>query len=113
MALLRSCGPARTGRFGLLTGTATIIGVALLDVIHGQRGVAPNAIELHPVPLPGGSFGPRPTVGFRPNAREGFEVRCEPWNVPVCGRIEMVSANGWRGRRCTGRCWSRRHWRRC
>lgn len=48
-ALLCSCGPARTGRFGLLTGTATITGVAFFDVIHGQRGVAPNGIELHPV----------------------------------------------------------------
>jgi len=48
-ALLRSCGPARTGRFRLLTGTATITGVAFFDVIHGQRGVAPNGIELHPV----------------------------------------------------------------
>jgi len=34
-ALLRSCGPARTGRFRLLTGTATITGVAFFDVIHG------------------------------------------------------------------------------
>ena len=48
-ALLRSCGPARTGRFRLLTGTATITGVAFFAVIHGQRGVAPNGIELHPV----------------------------------------------------------------
>jgi len=48
-ALLRSCGPARTARFRLLSGTATITGVAFFDVIHGQRGVAPNAIELHPV----------------------------------------------------------------
>jgi len=49
VALLRSCGPAGTGRFRLLTGTATITGVAFFDVIHAQRGVAPNAIELHPV----------------------------------------------------------------
>jgi hypothetical protein len=33
----------------LLTGTATITGVAFFDVIHGQCGVAPNGIELHPV----------------------------------------------------------------
>lgn len=48
-ALLRACGPAGTGRFQLLTGTATITGVAFFDVIHGQRGVAPNGVELHPV----------------------------------------------------------------
>jgi hypothetical protein len=46
--LMRSCGPAQTGSFRLLTGTATITGVAFFDVIHGQRGVAPNGIELHP-----------------------------------------------------------------
>jgi len=32
-----------------LTGTATITGVGYFDPIHGQTGVAPNGIELHPV----------------------------------------------------------------
>jgi hypothetical protein len=27
----------------------SIVGVGFFDVIHGQRGVAPNGIELHPV----------------------------------------------------------------
>jgi hypothetical protein len=27
----------------------TLFGVGFFDVIHGQRGVAPNGIELHPV----------------------------------------------------------------
>ncbi len=27
-----------------------ITGVGFFDYIHGQRGVAPNGIELHPVP---------------------------------------------------------------
>jgi len=48
-ALLRACGPAHTSSFRLLRGSATITGVAFFDVIHGQRGVAPNGIELHPV----------------------------------------------------------------
>lgn len=48
-ALTHACGAAGTGSFRLLTGTATITGVAFFDVIHGQRGVAPNGIELHPV----------------------------------------------------------------
>jgi hypothetical protein len=30
-------------------GTATIEGIGFFDRIHGQRGVAPNGIELHPV----------------------------------------------------------------
>jgi hypothetical protein len=47
-ALMHACGPASHGSFRLLTGTATIGGVAFFDVIHGQRGVAPNGIELHP-----------------------------------------------------------------
>jgi hypothetical protein len=28
---------------------ATVIGVAFFDFKHGQTGVAPNAIELHPL----------------------------------------------------------------
>lgn len=34
--------------FQPLTGTATITGVGFFDSVHGQRGVAPNGIELHP-----------------------------------------------------------------
>jgi hypothetical protein len=30
-------------------GRASITGVAFFDFKHGQTGVAPNAIELHPV----------------------------------------------------------------
>jgi hypothetical protein len=31
-----------------VAGTATIEGIGFMDRIHGQRGVAPNGIELHP-----------------------------------------------------------------
>jgi hypothetical protein len=48
-ALLRSCGSPSSGSFHPLTATATITGVAFFDVLHGQRGVAPNGIELHPL----------------------------------------------------------------
>jgi hypothetical protein len=48
-ALVRACGQPADDRFRLLTGTATITGVAFFDLLHGQRGVAPNGIELHPV----------------------------------------------------------------
>jgi hypothetical protein len=27
----------------------TVTGVAFFDTLHGQEGVAPNAIELHPI----------------------------------------------------------------
>jgi hypothetical protein len=35
--------------FTALSGSATVTGVGFFDVIHGQTGVAPNGIELHPV----------------------------------------------------------------
>lgn len=48
-ALLAACGAASTGSFRQLNGTATISGIGFFDFKHGQTGVAPNAIELHPV----------------------------------------------------------------
>lgn len=47
-ALLAACGTPSTSRFTVLHGTATIAGVLFFDFKHGQRGVAPNAVELHP-----------------------------------------------------------------
>ena len=44
----RVCGPP-SDTFEALHGTATIDGVGFFDFIHGQTGVAPNGIELHPV----------------------------------------------------------------
>lgn len=38
-----------SGSFRSLSGIATIDGVGFFDFIHGQTGVAPNGIELHPV----------------------------------------------------------------
>jgi hypothetical protein len=47
-ALIAACG-APTGSFRKLSGSATISGVGFFDQIHGQTGVAPNGVELHPV----------------------------------------------------------------
>ena len=48
-ALAAACG-GEPGRHPVeLTGSATLTGVGFFDVIHGQSGVAPNGIELHPV----------------------------------------------------------------
>jgi len=44
----RVSGPA-PDTFEALHGTATIDGVGFFDLIHGQTGIAPNGIELHPV----------------------------------------------------------------
>jgi hypothetical protein len=45
-----ACGgtPPRS-TFAEYTGTATITGVGFFDKKHGQRGVADNGIELHPL----------------------------------------------------------------
>ena len=47
-AFVRAYGAPRRF-FTRLEGTATIDGVGFFDELHGQRGVAPNGIELHPV----------------------------------------------------------------
>jgi hypothetical protein len=48
-ALVQSCGSASDSTFRTLHGAVTIDGVGFVDIKHGQRGVAPNGIELHPV----------------------------------------------------------------
>ena len=45
----RLCGTQSRSGFTNLAGTATVTGVGFFDFKHGQRGVAPNGIELHPV----------------------------------------------------------------
>jgi hypothetical protein len=47
-ALVAACGEP-PGRWTLLDGAAVFTGVGFVDKIHGQTGVAPNGIELHPV----------------------------------------------------------------
>jgi hypothetical protein len=53
-AIVRACGAAGES-FEPLSGTATVTAVGFFDTVHGQTGVAPNGIELHPVL----SFGSR------------------------------------------------------
>ncbi len=48
LALARACGAPSTS-FTRLSATATLDGVAFFDFSHGQRGAAPNEVELHPV----------------------------------------------------------------
>jgi hypothetical protein len=48
-AFARACGSPSASSFSSRRGRATITGVGFFDVPHGQTGVAPNAIELHPV----------------------------------------------------------------
>jgi hypothetical protein len=51
--LQHACG-VPSASFARLQGTATFSGVGFFDFIHGQTGVAPNGIELHPVLSVGG-----------------------------------------------------------
>jgi hypothetical protein len=48
-SFIRACGYPSSSSFTRLRGTATITGVGFFDFLHGQTGVAPNGIELHPV----------------------------------------------------------------
>jgi hypothetical protein len=48
-ALVAACGSPSSSSFTHLHGAATIKGVGFFDIKHGQTGIAPNAIELHPV----------------------------------------------------------------
>jgi hypothetical protein len=47
--MLNNCGPISSSSFTDLKGRVRIRGVGFWDAIHGQTGVAPNGIELHPV----------------------------------------------------------------
>jgi hypothetical protein len=49
VALVHACGFPPNSSYQPIHGTATIDGVGFFDRIHGQAGVAPNGIELHPV----------------------------------------------------------------
>jgi hypothetical protein len=48
-ALVTACGQPPSSDFADLRGAATLVGVGFFDIKHGQTGVAPNGIELHPV----------------------------------------------------------------
>jgi hypothetical protein len=48
-AFVAACGMPGASSFTKLKGKATIRGIGLFDFLHGQTGVAPNGIELHPV----------------------------------------------------------------
>jgi hypothetical protein len=46
---LNNCGAVSSSSWLKLAGSVTITGVGFWDEKHGQTGVAPNGIELHPV----------------------------------------------------------------
>jgi hypothetical protein len=48
-SLLARCPAIGSSDFTTLHGNVLITGVGFWDILHGQTGVAPNGIELHPV----------------------------------------------------------------
>ena len=48
-AIIAACGQPSSSHFTDLSGRATVTGIGFFDIPHGQTGIAPNAIELHPV----------------------------------------------------------------
>ena len=48
-AIIAACGQPSSSHFTNLGGRANITGVEFFDIRHRQIGVAPNAMELHPV----------------------------------------------------------------
>ena len=82
-ALVGAFGQPSSSQFTNLTGTATLTGVGFFDFLHGQTGVAPNGIELHPVVgftlLSGGAARPPPV-----SQGTGAATRCDPAYPTVC-----------------------------
>lgn len=85
-AFTASCGAAPSGSFRKLNGTARVTGVGFFDQIHGQTGVAPNGIELHPVVGFSGRCGrapaPRPLPASRGKCAASYPTVCIPLPPP-------------------------------
>src|SRR5437879_6592008 len=83
-AFVAAFGQPSSSQFTNLTGTATITGVGFFDFLHGQTGVAPNGIELHPVIgfslISGGPPPPPPQSPASPVTGTG----CDPAYPTVC-----------------------------
>jgi hypothetical protein len=68
-ALIYLFGQPSSSHFTFINGTITVTGVGFFDFKHGQTGVAPNAIELHPVlSVASGTSAPPPDTSAPPPA---------------------------------------------
>ena len=78
------CGQPTPSSFKSCTATVQVVGVGFFDELHGQTGVAPNGIELHPVLgitallVPSGP--PQPTATPQPPS----QGNCSPSYPDVC-----------------------------
>ena len=48
-AVIAAFGQPSSSHFTSISGSASVTGVGFFDFLHGQTGVAPNGVELHPV----------------------------------------------------------------
>lgn len=87
-ALIAAFGQPSSSSFTHIAGAATFTGVGFFDVLHGQTGVAPNGIELHPVigfalagaappPVVPPVVPPVPPPALAPPVTQGYEYPCE------------------------------------
>jgi len=87
-ALVAEFGQPSSSQFTNLTGMATLTGVGFFDFLHGQTGVAPNGIELHPVIgfalLSGGRARspPEPPVSPGTETASGCDPACPTVCIP-------------------------------
>lgn len=84
-ALIAAFGTPSASGFKTISGTVTLTGVGFFDFLHGQTGVAPNGIELHPVlsVVVAGASTATPTAtatsSFPIGARTGVPVLYDPF----------------------------------
>jgi hypothetical protein len=94
-AFIAACG-SPSNSFRRLSGTATISGVGFFDQIHGQTGVAPNGIELHPVVSFSGRCGGAPAPPPPPptgNCAVSYPTVCIPRPPPDLNCADIPYAN--------------------
>jgi hypothetical protein len=91
--LVHTCGAPMRSHFSNLAGEATITGVGYFDTLHGQTGVAPNGIELHPVlaftrasckKVAAPSTGTSPPPVATPTTPAPPKGNCDPSYPTVC-----------------------------
>jgi hypothetical protein len=84
-AMLAECGSLSSSTFTDLTGNVIIRGVGFWDEIHGQTGVAPNGIELHPVlRFEGACDVATATTATSTTATTTTAANCDPAYPTVC-----------------------------
>lgn len=69
-ALVAAFGEPGSSSFRRVSGRVRLTGVGFFDLIHGQTGVAPNGIELHPV------------LSFSPDAGAPAQQQTAPSGTP-------------------------------